>query len=196
MTTVKVTFVLVTYGHIRNIPAVYDPMLTKLFGPNFLRALIFVDQLFFGTQPFFYPIIFLDPKNLLPKTGGPKTVWTQILFTQNILSLKKFLDLHFLGPKIFRTPTFFQHHFSFTSNFVNPICGPTFICTNLMSIWLNLYLQSNCLSLDSAPAQLQLIEVEVMLGFRQKCRSVSSPKHTYMFLSNNYLLQNFFTLAT
>ena len=44
MTFVQATFVLATFVDINNISAVTDPNLTKLFGPSFLGALIFVDS--------------------------------------------------------------------------------------------------------------------------------------------------------
>ena len=38
MTFVKATFVLATFDHIRNISANIEPILSKLFGPNFFRG--------------------------------------------------------------------------------------------------------------------------------------------------------------
>ena len=49
VTFLQAAFVLLTFGHIRNISAVTDPILCKLFGPYFLGALIFVDQSHFKT---------------------------------------------------------------------------------------------------------------------------------------------------
>ena len=39
MTFAQATFVLAAFVHIRNISAVTDQILAKLFGPNFLQAL-------------------------------------------------------------------------------------------------------------------------------------------------------------
>ena len=50
VTFVQATFVLVTFVHIRNISAVTDPILTKFFVPNFLVALNFFWQNFFGAK--------------------------------------------------------------------------------------------------------------------------------------------------
>ena len=52
-------YVLVTFVHISNISTLIDPMLTKLFGPNILRALIFVINFLLGTK-FFWPKYVLD----------------------------------------------------------------------------------------------------------------------------------------
>ena len=48
VTFVKATYVLATFVHIRNISAVTDPILTKLFGPNFWGP-------FFGPRNLLYP---------------------------------------------------------------------------------------------------------------------------------------------
>ena len=51
VTFVQATYALATFVHIINISPVPDPILTKLFGPNFLG-------LYFWTQNFFEPMIF------------------------------------------------------------------------------------------------------------------------------------------
>ena len=56
MTFVQATFLLGTFVHISNISDLTDPILTKLLGPNFLGASIFV-----GQNPF-------CPTTLLPTT--------------------------------------------------------------------------------------------------------------------------------
>ena len=70
MTFVQATYVLATFVHIINIAAVIDPMLTKLFGPNILGALIFVTNFFLNKMPLaqivfgpslFYHLNFLEP---------------------------------------------------------------------------------------------------------------------------------------
>ena len=43
---VLAAFVLATFVHIKNISAITDPILTKLFAPTFLGALNFLDQKF------------------------------------------------------------------------------------------------------------------------------------------------------
>ena len=45
--TLMATFVQETFVHFRNISAVTDPILTELFLPNFLRALIFWPKILF-----------------------------------------------------------------------------------------------------------------------------------------------------
>ena len=86
VTFVQATYVPETFVLFRNILAITDQILTKLFGPNFGRPWIFFDQTFFGPkfcltitfvdlQTFFYPNIFLDPKFC-----GPKILWTQNFF--------------------------------------------------------------------------------------------------------------------
>ena len=44
--SVTAIYVQATFVHIRNISAVTAPILAKLFAPNFLEVLIFVDQNF------------------------------------------------------------------------------------------------------------------------------------------------------
>ena len=53
VTFVHETFVQATFVHIRNISAVTDPILTKLFGPDFLQALNFFGPKILLTQSFF-----------------------------------------------------------------------------------------------------------------------------------------------
>ena len=50
VTFVQATYVMATFVHISNISAVNDPILTKLFGPNFWGP--FLDQGIFYTQNF------------------------------------------------------------------------------------------------------------------------------------------------
>ena len=50
VTFVHTIFVLAIFFHIRNISAVTDPILTKLFEPNFLGALIFLGEHLFWTK--------------------------------------------------------------------------------------------------------------------------------------------------
>ena len=57
VTFVQATFVLETFVHIRDISAVTDPILNKLFWPNYFRALIFWPNIllrpnFFGHNNF------------------------------------------------------------------------------------------------------------------------------------------------
>ena len=59
MTFVHATYVLTTLVHIKNISAVADPILTKLFAPNFLGSPIFVRQHLFLDQIPFDPNTFL-----------------------------------------------------------------------------------------------------------------------------------------
>ena len=70
VTLVQATFVLATFVHIRNISAVTDQILTKLFGPNILGVLLFSTKILFeqnavpqifGTLKSIGPKILLDP---------------------------------------------------------------------------------------------------------------------------------------
>ena len=118
----------------------------KIFGPNF-----FWIQNFFGSkiqldQKHFWSKIFKFP-NIL------RYIWTQIFF---------FYSRSF-WTKIFLDETFFWQIFfihKWTQHFLHPD-----ILFKLMSIWLNLNLQSNCLSLDWAPAQLQLVVVVAAVSY-------------------------------
>ena len=76
-----------------NISAFTDLILTKLFRPNFLRALIFLDQTsfdqnYFGTKIILGPKLFWDQQFF-----GPKFCWARF-FTKHLFGLK------FFGPKI------------------------------------------------------------------------------------------------
>ena len=63
VTFIQATYVVATFVHISNNSAVIDPNLTKLLVPNFLGALIFVDQYSFFDKTAFDPNIFWT-KNL------------------------------------------------------------------------------------------------------------------------------------
>ena len=109
----------------------------QFFGPHFLGSKIFCYPKFSSFQKIFGPRKFLDPT-----TFGPTFFSTQDLFGPKKLNpyfgwniKKKFLIYNFVDTTFFKPGYFFK----------------------LMSIWPNLYLQSNCLSLDWAPAQLQLV---------------------------------------
>ena len=54
MTFVQATYVLATFVHISNVSSVNvnDQILTKLSGPNFLGALIFLDKYFLDKTSF------------------------------------------------------------------------------------------------------------------------------------------------
>ena len=88
MTFFQATFVLAIFAHIRNISAVTDPILTKIFRPNLLTAVIFWDQNFFG----------------------PKILWTLNFFHLNFWT-HIFLDFKFLWPTFFWTSNFFRLKF-------------------------------------------------------------------------------------
>ena len=79
VTFVKATFVLVTFVHIRNVWAITDPILTKLFWLKFVGALMFgtkiFEQKFFGTKILFYLNKF-----------GPKFLWTNFFSTKNFFN--------------------------------------------------------------------------------------------------------------
>ena len=94
----QATYALVKFVNISNCSAVSDPILTKLFGPNFLGVLIFLGQqifyLSFFEPDFFWPKIcciqnFLDTIFLIKNFLVSKSFWTQIL------------DSIFLDPKFF-----------------------------------------------------------------------------------------------
>ena len=122
VTFVQATFVLVTFVHIKNIFAVTDPMLTKLFGLNVLQGLIFLDQ-------FFCPKLsltktFLDLKKnlknnfLVVKFCRPWTLilsdliffWICNFFGLKILLIKKYFVLKII-IKFFCDPHLFQPKF-------------------------------------------------------------------------------------
>ena len=68
VTFVQATFVPETFVLFRNISPVTDPILTKLFGPNFCRPIFMLDPKCFWTQYFFGPkILELDQKLFLTK---------------------------------------------------------------------------------------------------------------------------------
>ena len=72
---VQETYALVAFVHISNISAVTGPILIKLFEPNFLGVIIFVDKNVLGQNftwhkillgpKVFRPEILLDPKKIL-----------------------------------------------------------------------------------------------------------------------------------
>ena len=141
MTFVQSTFVPVTFVHIRNISAVSGLTVTKMFGPNFLGVIIFVEKMFldqtcldpnfFGPKFFFRDLHFwtsnfIGPKkNPNPKYYGPKNIFDPNFFRLNTY----FQTKHFFGPKIFfktnfRTPNMFQNFLVpkfFSQIFSNPI---------------------------------------------------------------------------
>ena len=95
-----------------------------------------------------------------------KFLWTQNIFGAESFLTKSFLnqtfsgqkrsnvlDLHFFCQQTFLASHFFYSKFLWTQIF----WAQHFLDQKLMSIWPNLELQSNCLSLDWAPAQLQLV---------------------------------------
>ena len=85
---VQGTIVRVIIVHIRNISTVTDPILTKLFGPNYLGAKILFDPNFVGPKDFYTQNLF-----------GPKFFWTEkFAGPQNFLDSK-----HLCGHKFFRT---------------------------------------------------------------------------------------------
>ena len=84
VTFIQATFVLATFVQIRNVSAVTELILTKKFGPNILRALIFLDELlvlpkFFWNKNFFGPQHFLDPTFF-----GPTFFWIPNSFQSKI----------------------------------------------------------------------------------------------------------------
>ena len=102
--------------------------------------------------------------------------WTKLFFNPNFpllkicfyfnFFMKNFLDPNHSGPK-FLDQIFLDSNFFWIKNSIGPkkifihkwtqhFLHPN-ILFKLMTIWLNLNLQSNCLSLDWAPAQLQLV---------------------------------------
>ena len=85
------TYGMAIFVHISNILAVTDPILTKLFGPNFLGILNFFEQIF-------WPKYFLGQKFFGLEFFWDRVFSTQILWTPNFFLPKIliFLDLHFL----------------------------------------------------------------------------------------------------
>ena len=112
----------------------------NIFGAESFSTKKFFNQTFLGPKKFlichYFTQIFLNPillaKNLIRSN-------VLIFFSQKIFLVSHFFDPKFLWTQIFRA----KH----------------FLYQKLMSIWLNLGLQSNCLSLDWAPAQLQLVAI-------------------------------------
>ena len=92
--------VLGTFVHDRNISAITDPILTKLFGPNLFGDLNFLDQ-HFAWPKFLDRKIFLDPK-LRIKTEILMAQHWCLFFRANIFFPKKksFLSPIFFSKKI------------------------------------------------------------------------------------------------
>ena len=111
-TFVQATYALVTFVHISNISDVTGPILTKLFGPNFLGFINFVGQNVLGPN-FFRPKFFLDPKFFFR---------TKIFLGPNIFGTAILLDTtNFFNPKLFWTQNYFQHKiFSDSTFFFRP----------------------------------------------------------------------------
>ena len=132
-TFVHTTFVLVSFVNIRNISAVTDPILTKLYGPNIFLGLnlfgpkknisqVHLDQLFFGTKKFsvltqkyflpnFFEPTFIQPKLFQSEILLDPKLLTQILFAYKIcltpfFGSKMFFD-HNVLDTIFLDPLFF-----------------------------------------------------------------------------------------
>ena len=115
------------------------------FGPKFFRTKSFwiqniLDHIFlafkiFRTQNLFWAKMFCYQNFFVTKKFSRQ----EIFWNQNLFASKKMSDLKiFLDPKLFLTQIFYSRSFSH-------------------NIWLNLHLQFNCLSLDWAPALLQLV---------------------------------------
>ena len=119
-------------------------------GPKFL------DQIFLDSK-FFWIKNSIGPKKILTQIfkfpNILKYIWTQIFLDPNFFYFRSFWTIFFKSyfwMKHFFWQIFFIH--KWTQHFLHPN-----ILFKLMTIWLNLNLQSNCLSLDWAPAQLQLV---------------------------------------
>ena len=94
---VQATYALATFVHISIISPVTSPIVTELFGPNFLGVIVFRDQNVLGPNLLFLKNFF-QAKNLF----GLKDYSTlQFLWTQ------KFLDPTFLWTQSFFWPIFF-----------------------------------------------------------------------------------------
>ena len=92
------TYCLAAFVKISNISAVTDPILTKLFGPNFLWVIIFVHQNIFG-------INFFRPKPF----SQSNFFQTQIFLAQQFhLNPKFFQTQNFLDPRFLRQRSFFK----------------------------------------------------------------------------------------
>ena len=131
----------------------------KLFGPKSFWTLNFWTE-FFWIQNFFGSKIQFDQKKFWSKIfkfpNILKYIWTQIFLDPNFFYSRSFWTKNFLI--LFLDETFFWQIFfihKWTQHFLHPN-----ILFKLMTIWLNLNLQSNCLSLDWAPAQLQLVWIK------------------------------------
>ena len=106
-----VTFVLATYAmvafvHISNISAVSGPILTKLFGHNFLGVTIFAAQNILGPK-FFRNKLFWTQKFLGPKVFRPKFFFSD---AKHLLNRKKF-QIFFSDENFFFYPNFFSYSF-------------------------------------------------------------------------------------
>ena len=135
---VLATYALVTFVHISNISAVTGPILTKLFGPNLLGVIIFVDQNVFGFNLFWPrfvgPQCFLGQKFLTSNFIEPKKkLNSKFFWTQNFSDPKFFLGQIFfleiiLGQKFLLDPNFCFKHFFLDPKFIwaQKIFGPTF----------------------------------------------------------------------
>ena len=118
-----------------NTSAVTDPILIKVLGPNFLGALIFVDQHFYRAK-LLLTRIFLDQNFFVPNLIFflTKIFWPKHFLYTKFFGPKMFLDPKFCGSKIFRDPTFFGlQSISFrlttflTSKFLTPLTQPPYL---------------------------------------------------------------------
>ena len=123
MPTVTVTFVkekyaLVTLSHIRNISAVTDPILNKLFGPNFFGALTF------------WPIFFYQ---VVPLVCHLFPFWT-IFIHFHLFELSSFI----FGSFLFFWELLYTFEYFFSSNFRHlvPFC-PLFQFWTIFKQWNN-----------------------------------------------------------
>ena len=104
---VQAIYALVTFVHISNISDVIGPNLIKLFGPNILGVIFFVDQNALG--PDFFRPKFLLYQMFFPNSkffSGFNFFQIQNFFEPTIL-LTKFVDPNLWTPKIYWTHNFF-----------------------------------------------------------------------------------------
>ena len=110
----QATYVLATFVHISNISGVTNPILTELFGSNFLGSFdpkLFLTQKFFRNKCFlgpttFWPVILLDPKKFLSsKFFRYKFIFfTSFFRPKSFVRVKISLDPIFLWKHIFFGP--------------------------------------------------------------------------------------------
>ena len=140
---VQATYVLAMFVHISNISAVSDPILTKLFGPNFSGSkFLWTNIIFFGPnlfvdQQFCWNQYFLESKKIFRSKifFGPISFFDQQFCGSKIISDPKIFWTQNSDKKKFRTQIFLNPQFFWTQMLLDPkfFAGLKFLWTQ--SLW-------------------------------------------------------------